>query len=658
MIFKSLLISSFFISSLIFAEPINTGHAEVSLVKNTQISTNGIVHIGIKMDMQEGWHTYWVNPGDSGGAIDVKWILPDGNSASDVIYPAPHRIPYPPLMTFGYENQIIFPIDLSLIDLNQDIDITVNINFLICADVCIPESALIKTTLNTINEDVNLSKWRDQVPSVIMPNISSVNANNLELRFSYNKKIDDIYFFPIDENIFIYNPTQDLINEENNWLLKVPLYKEITKNISGVLIINDESYIVNTDLNKNLLPQNSSSFGSITIWQALIFAFIGGLILNIMPCVFPIISLKALSFVSMGGGSSNKVRLHALNFCFGVITSFIAIALAIVFLQKTGSMVGWGFQLQSPIIVALLAILMFVIGLVLLMDINVGSSMTRLGAVGANDTTYLSSFMTGVLAVIVASPCTAPFMGAAIGYALIQPSSITIPIFLSLGIGFSLPYFILATFPELITKIPKPGEWMNTLKEFFAFPMFATALWLLWVFSIQTSIEILISLLICILIISILFWFAGKVKSKNVHLSAFLFGLIIILIELNFIKESNINKVEISGDTVSVGWNANTEDELKKINQAYLINFTAAWCITCQANDKLALSRPIVKKYLAENNIEYIVADWTNRDDNILKVLKEYGRNGVPLYLYWKPGLDETVILPAILTEDILINSL
>ena len=199
---------------------------------------------------------------------------------------------------------------------------------------------------------------------------------------------------------------------------------------------------------------------------------------------------------------------------------------------------------------------------------------------------------------------------------------------------------------------------MNTLKEFFAFPMFATALWLLWVFSIQTSIEILISLLICILIISILFWFAGKVKSKNVHLSAFLFGLIIILIELNFIKESNINKVEISGDTVSVGWNANTEDELKKINQAYLINFTAAWCITCQANDKLALSRPIVKKYLAENNIEYIVADWTNRDDNILKVLKEYGRNGVPLYLYWKPGLDETVILPAILTEDILINSL
>ena len=261
-------------------------------------------------------------------------------------------------------------------------------------------------------------------------------------------------------------------------------------------------------------------------------------------------------------------------------------------------MVGWGFQLQSPPVVALLAILMFIIGLVLLMDINIGTSMTRLGAVGANNTTYLSSFMTGVLAVIVASPCTAPFMGAAIGYALIQPSSITVPIFLSLGIGFSLPYLILATFPQLITKIPKPGEWMNTLKEFFAFPMFATALWLLWVFSIQTSIEILISLLICGLIISILFWFAGKVKSKNIHITTFLFGLIIVLIELNFINKENAAKSEIANDIVSVGWDVNTEDELKKIDQAYLINFTAAWCITCQANDKLALSRPVVKSCL------------------------------------------------------------
>jgi thiol:disulfide interchange protein DsbD len=399
---------------------------------------------------------------------------------------------------------------------------------------------------------------------------------------------------------------------------------------------------------------------SISIWQALIFAFIGGLILNIMPCVFPIISLKALSFVSMGGGSTRKVRLHALNFCLGVIISFLAIALAILLLQKGGTMVGWGFQLQSPVIVAFLAVLMFVIGLVLLTDINIGTSLTRLGSVGNNDSSYLGSFMTGVLAVIVASPCTAPFMGAAIGYALIQPSAITVPIFLSLGVGFSLPYLLLALFPSLITRMPRPGEWMNTLKEFFAFPMFATSLWLLWVFSFQTTTDSLISLLITILLVSTIFWIITKSKSKTIRILSILTVLIIISIQLSSINTSqvNTNTNKPISTTSSEAWNINIENELKELDQAYLINFTAAWCITCQANDKLALSKPAVKAYLEENDIKYIKADWTNRDNDILKILTEYGRTGVPLYLYWKPGLDQTLILPAVLTEELLLNSL
>jgi thiol:disulfide interchange protein DsbD len=379
-----------------------------------------------------------------------------------------------------------------------------------------------------------------------------------------------------------------------------------------------------------------------------------------MPCVFPIISLKALSFVSMGGGSTRKVRLHALNFCLGVIISFLAIALAILLLQKGGTMVGWGFQLQSPVIVAFLAVLMFVIGLVLLTDINIGTSLTRLGSVGNNDSSYLGSFMTGVLAVIVASPCTAPFMGAAIGYALIQPSAITVPIFLSLGVGFSLPYLLLALFPSLITRMPRPGEWMNTLKEFFAFPMFATSLWLLWVFSFQTTTDSLISVLITILLVSTIFWIITKSKSKTIRILSIVTVLIIISIQLSSINTSrvNANTNKPISTTSSEAWNINIENELKELDQAYLINFTAAWCITCQANDKLALSKPAVKAYLEENDIKYIKADWTNRDNDILKILTEYGRTGVPLYLYWKPGLDQTLILPAVLTEELLLNSL
>ena len=199
-----------------------------------------------------------------------------------------------------------------------------------------------------------------------------------------------------------------------------------------------------------------------------------------MPCVFPIISLKILSFVALGNESSQKIRQHALSFCFGVLVSFFLIGLALIGLKEAGNYVGWGFQLQSPIIVGILSILMFLIGVVLLTDINIGSSMTKLGAVGSSGIS--GSFLTGVLAVIVASPCTAPFMGAALGYALIQSSNLTMPIFISLGIGFAAPYFILSMYPQLINKLPKPGQWMVTLKEFFAFPMFATSLWLIWVF--------------------------------------------------------------------------------------------------------------------------------------------------------------------------------
>jgi thiol:disulfide interchange protein DsbD len=375
-----------------------------------------------------------------------------------------------------------------------------------------------------------------------------------------------------------------------------------------------------------------------------------------MPCVFPIISLKVLSFVSMGGESKEIIRKHSLSFCLGVVLSFIAIALVLLFLKQSGVLVGWGFQLQSPVIVGILSILMFLIGLILLTDINIGTSLTRLGKVGSNDSSYSGSFLTGILAVIVASPCTAPFMGAAIGYALIQPSAITIPIFLSLGLGFAAPYLVLSIKPELISSMPRPGKWMETLKEFFAFPMFATSLWLLWVFSMQTNTEALISLLISLLLVSLLVWSYSKLNKPYIKIFIVLIGIFMLSYQL--IQISNTKIAELQSENTLKSWNENTESLYQSKNQAYLINFTAAWCITCQANDKIALSRPAVKNYLKENNIEYIVADWTNRNEEILNVLNKYGRSGVPLYVYWKPGMTESKLLPAILTEQIVLDSL
>ena len=562
---------------------------EVSLIKRSY--ANNQLVIGIKMDMQDNWHTYWKNPGDSGGPIKVKWDYSNTIlNIGEVLWPAPELIPYPPLMTYGYEDFVIFP-------------------FI-----------------------VNLSVEG-----------TSANQEDLEIDADIEADID-------------FSGNQILTKEENNWLLKVPTEKNIDTidTINGVLNIDSKNYLISSQL--NIKESNSLE---ITFLQAVIFAFIGGLILNLMPCVFPIISLKILSFVSMGNESNLKIRQHALSFCLGVLVTFLLIGLAMIMLKQAGSYLGWGFQLQSPVIVSILSMIMFVIGVVLLTDINIGSSLTKLGGVGSNS--VFGSFLTGVLAVIVASPCTAPFMGAALGYALIQPSGTTLPVFASLGIGFAIPYLILAIYPNLINSLPKPGKWMETLKQFFAFPMFATSLWLIWIFSLQTSVDTLINLLIVILVISLLMWMLTIFKSQALKLILWILILFVIVFQGIKYDSINVNKIDVVSDNQKYSefnaWNSNIEQSFKNKRQAYLINFTAAWCITCQANDKIALSRPKIRKYMKDNDIEYIVADWTNKNTDILNALESYNRNGVPLYVFWKPGMNESMILPAILTEQILLDS-
>ena len=644
-------------------EIINTGHAEVSLIKDTYQENQFIV--GIKMDMQKDWHTYWKNPGDSGGPIEVQWSYNENSTQiSDVLWPAPELIPYPPLMTYGYKDFVVFPFifspnnssaETSNTFLNTEIE--AEINFLICDDVCVPEKAFFKTTLNNIVEDILVSEWLNNVPEIELPTLIEIHDGFIELRFSYNENIEKAYLFIENPDIVLHAATQELIKEENNWLIRVPTNNNdfnITS-IEGILSVNEKNYIVNS--NNSQSQKNSSS---VSFLQALIFAFIGGLILNLMPCVFPIISLKVLSFVSMGNKSQNKVRAHALSFSLGGILSFSLIGFLLLILRAAGETIGWGFQLQSPLVVGILTILMFVIGMVLLTDLSIGSSLTKLGSVGGQS--IFGSFLTGVLAVVVASPCTAPFMGAALGYALIQSSTITLPIFLSLGVGFVLPYLILAFNPKLINFMPKPGKWMIILKEFFAFPMFATSLWLLWVLSFQTSSGLTIGLLISLLAISLLIWIINKISNTYIKIVPGTFIFLIICYQTFLLynyEKSNLEinqSIELSNSDYTK-WYPGLEEEFQNKNQAFLINFTAAWCITCQANDKIALSRPNIKNYLIENNIEYVVADWTNKDESILKALEAYNRSGVPLYIYWKPGMQNSKTLPAILTEQILLEN-
>ena len=646
-IFSILLLFSFFGS----AEIVDTGHARISLIKDHSDFVPGTsINIGLKVSMDKGWHTYWRNPGDSGGPIEIDWNLPKGFSVSDIKWPLPEKIEYPPLMTYGYEDFVIYPMVLSIPADYSDDYFEMNADILICADVCIPESGKISSNLLDIESDSLIYEWLESVPSKSLPITTSLNDNNLEIKFTFEKEIKEIYFFPDENNSIDYSSKQNFYKKDDGYFLSIKLFNDEFQNVSGVLDIDGTGYNVS---NGKFEDFNEEGLSLIT---ALIFALIGGLILNLMPCVFPVISLKVLSFVSMGGSSPRKIRNHALVFTVGVIASFMLIALTIVLLKQAGNFVGWGFQLQSPLIVGLLSLVMVFISLVLITDNSFGESLTKLGNIGGSENGYYSSFLTGVLAVVVASPCTAPFMGAALGYALIQPSGETVPIFLSLSLGFSLPYLLLAANPKLIDFLPKPGDWMVTLKEFFAFPMLATALWLLWVFSLQVNQILVIFLLIGWLLLALNFWIFQKdykTINKVIFLGISIFSMIFFLPETEDIEtEQNL----IIGSATE--WYEGIEDDLRNKNQPYFINFTAAWCITCQSNEITAFSKDGFKSLLEEKNIEYIKADWTNRNDAITRSLKKYGRSGVPFYVYWEPGFENPKILPAILTDQIIKNNL
>ena len=646
-IFSILLLFSFFGS----AEIVDTGHARISLVKDHSDFVPGTsINIGLKVSMDKGWHTYWRNPGDSGGPIEIDWNLPKGFSVSDIKWPLPEKIEYPPLMTYGYEDFVIYTMVLSIPADYSDDYFEMNADILICADVCIPESGKISSNLLDIESDSLIYEWLESVPSKSLPITTSLNDNNLEIKFTFEKEIKEIYFFPDENNSIDYSSKQNFYKKDDSYFLSIKLFNDEFQNVSGVLDIDGTGYNVS---NGKFEDFNEEGLSLIT---ALTFALIGGLILNLMPCVFPVISLKVLSFVSMGGSSPRKIRNHALVFTVGVIASFMLIALTIVLLKQAGNFVGWGFQLQSPLIVGLLSLVMVFISLVLITDNSFGESLTKLGNIGGSENGYYSSFLTGVLAVVVASPCTAPFMGAALGYALIQPSGETVPIFLSLSLGFSLPYLLLAANPKLIDFLPKPGDWMVTLKEFFAFPMLATALWLLWVFSLQVNQILVIFLLIGWLLLALNFWIFQKdykTINKVIFLGISIFSMMYFLPETEEIEtEKNI----IIGSATE--WYEGIEDDLRNKNQPYFINFTAAWCITCQSNEITAFSKDGFKSLLEEKNIEYIKADWTNRNDAITRSLKKYGRSGVPFYVYWEPGFENPKILPAILTDQIIKNNL
>ena len=636
------------------------------LTESNSMNPGDELLVGFKFTLNPGWHTYWENPGDAGEGASINWNLPKDVNASKILWPGPERIPVDPLMTFGYEDEVVL---LTKIYTSETTTIPVTLNAQVswytCKEICIPQEAEVSIPIKLGNKTSSASKGLlDQTLKQIPVQFNGTyrvqkldDSYVFQGEFENVDQYDSMYFFPKDYGLTNYTEKQFYEINKDSFSLQIKASEiEIeNKSFEGVVAASKNEEITFIEIDYPLATKDTSQ--EFNILTLIVFAFLGGLILNVMPCVFPILSIKILRFVEQSRDSTYKTLQQGLLFSLGVIISFLTIAALLIALKSGGESIGWGYQLQSPVVVSLLFYLFVVLGFIFMSNIVLGSSLARLSSISLNKSDSLESFLTGVLAVIVASPCTAPFMGSAIGFALLQPSFYSILIFLGLGVGFSLPYLILSAKPSLLSFLPKPGQWMETFKQFMAFPMWASALWLLWVLSNQVNNQEVIQVLLGALLITTGLWFIEKNNSERnwvrwlmrlPFLLLFIFSLWLIPTSYSDLDESKQDQLAYTPQLL---------EDLRENNSLVFLNFTADWCITCKVNEAVALKTSKVTKLLADKNITYIEADWTRKDPIISSALEKYGRTGLPLYLLF-PSKGDPLILPEILTEDILLTYL
>ena len=622
--------------------------------------------VGFKFTLNPGWHTYWENPGDAGEGASIKWNLPNDVVASKILWPGPERIPVDPLMTFGYEDEVVLLTKISTSTASTiPLNLNAQVSWYTCKEICIPQEAEVSIPIKLGSKTPSVSKGllEHTLGKVPVEFNGTYRVNKLDdsyvLQGEFEKmdQYDSMYFFPKEYGLTNYTENQQYEKNKDTFSLQI-MASEVTiakESFKGVIAVNKNEDVNFIEIDYPLATKEASQ--EFNILTLIVFAFLGGLILNIMPCVFPILTIKILRFVEQSRDSTYKTLQQGLLFSLGVVISFLTIAALLIALKSGGESIGWGYQLQSPVVVSLLFYLFVILGFIFMSNIVLGSSLARLSSISLNKSDSLESFLTGVLAVIVASPCTAPFMGSAIGFALLQPSFYSILIFLGLGIGFSLPYLILSAKPSLLNFLPKPGQWMETFKQFMAFPMWASALWLLWVLSSQVGDQEVIQVLLGALLITTGLWLIEKNNSEKnwvkwlmrlPFLLLFIFSLWLIPTSYSDLDESKQDQLTYTPQLL---------DDLREENSLVFLNFTADWCITCKVNEAVALKTTKVSKLLADKNITYMEADWTRKDPIISSTLEQYGRTGLPLYLLF-PSKGDPLILPEILTEDILLSYL
>ena len=658
---------------------VTTPHLTASLVSEVE----GIVPgqpfwVALHFDIIPDWHTYWQNPGDSGNAPSIDWSLPEGFSASKIHWPYPQRLPVGPLMNYGYSDQAMLLVEITPPDTlspGQTIELHADADWLVCKVECIPEEGRFSLSLPAIDASRQKpSTWvdafaeaRQRLPQPLpWPATVAVDATQLKVNIDMSgvdtRQLHDVYFYAAEYGIVEHAADQPYsVNADSLTitLTRGDLRGQSFEELDGVLFVAERAAdgILERAYTATIPAAPAQTSGNLGL--ILLFALAGGLLLNIMPCVFPILSLKALQIVQSAAQAPAAVRSNGVAFTLGVLISFAMIAALLLLLRASGEAIGWGFQLQSPAFVLTLTWLLFAMALMFSGLWSIGESFMGLGQQLTARQGNAGAFFTGVLAVIVATPCTAPFMGAALGYALSQSNTTALLIFLVLGFGMALPWLSISFWPGLSKRLPKPGPWMELTKQVLAFPLYATVAWLLWVLSQQVDQASLLLAFMSLVLLSFLLWCWQQLRmSTRLVYKA---GLVLLLIFSLAATLSRQNAPTDANQQVSADWQSYDPvrlSEYQRNGQAVLVNFTAAWCITCLVNEKVVISQPAVQSQLRQRGVVYMKADWTNRDPQITDMLIQYGRSGVPLYLLFQGNGQDAIILPNILTEGILIDAL
>jgi thiol:disulfide interchange protein len=675
------------------AEPVRTDLSSIELLSDHKaISSGSKFTVLIHLVPDQGWHAYWENPGDAGLKLTMDWDLPDGVTVGELQFTTPHLIPFEEIVTYGYESDVFIIAEVTTSDDLQNMEeLTIGGNafWLTCSDtLCVPQEASVNLMLpvgeNVVDTGVSALVNAAKQDMPLLADWKSEFYTDGETFTIYSDLPDefdviaDAYIFPFSQGMMENSYHQNLSFADGRLTgeFKSAYGYEDNATFEYVLAITNidqKQYAYRLSADKSLVPflepQDVSLESSGNIFSLLLqlfFAFIGGLILNLMPCVFPILSLKAMSVIRLAEKEPAEVRLSGLLYTCGVMVCFGLIGVLVLALDATGQAVGWGFHMQLPIVNFTLGLLMVVIALNLFGIFEFGGGVSGLGQklikADPSDKKHMrqNSFFTGVLAVVVATPCTAPFMAGTLGFAFLQGGLSAMLIFLSLGFGLAFPYLLLCYAPGLRQILPKPGLWMENMRNVLGFPMLATAIWLFWILGNQIGVDAMALCIMAGLLLSFAIW--GLKKEHLLWKVVSILALLGVLYTAKQIHSMEAQSSTISSDDELSSVDFNT-DALKKLidnKQSVFVYFTADWCITCKLNERVALSQPEVNDAFVAKNIIVMKGDWTNQNPDITRTMQKFGRIGVPLYLYFPSGtsFDNPVILPQILTPNNVVSAL